>query len=126
MVSYIIEEWRWSREKATAAAIIFTFIVAIPSAFSGGIVPFFTKLPFYAGDFLSFMSALFGSFSLAVGSFFVAVFVGWWWGVHLASEEITNGNPHFKVRILWNILIKYFSPIAVFLILLNLIKSNFF
>ena len=124
-VSYIIEEWKWSREKATAAAV-FTFIVAVPSALSGGIVQFFTKLPFYAGDFLSFMSTLFGSYSLTIGSFFVAVFVGWWWGVHLASEEITNGNPHFKVRILWNILIKYFSPIAVFLILLNLIKSSFF
>jgi len=126
VVAYVIEEWKWSREKATVSASVIAFLVAIPSALFGGIVQFFTKLPLYGGDFLSFMSTVFGSYSLTIGSLFVAVFVGWWWGVHLASDEITNGNPHFKIRKLWHILIKYVSPIAVFLILLNLIKSSFF
>lgn len=126
VVAYVIEEWKWSRKKATVFASSVAFLVAVPSAFSGGTVQFFTKLPIYGGDFLSFMSTVFGSYSLTIGSLFIAIFVGWSWGVHLASDEITNGNPHFKIRFLWHILIKYVSPIAVFLILLNLIKSSFF
>ena len=126
VVAYFIEEWKWSRKKATAISVAVASVIAIPSAFSGGIVQFFTKLPVYGGDFLSFMSTVFGSYNLIIGSFFIAVFVGWKWGVHLASEEIIKGNPYFKIRFLWNFLIKYVSPIAVFLILLNLIKSSFF
>ncbi|MFC1563181.1 sodium-dependent transporter, partial [candidate division KSB1 bacterium] len=110
VVACFIEEWRWSRKKATVVAVIVASVFAVPSAFSGGIVRFFTNLPIYGGDFLSFMSTVFGSYSLTIGSFFIAVFIGWKWGVHLASEEITNGNPHFKIRKLWHILIRYVSP----------------
>ncbi|MFC1563182.1 sodium-dependent transporter [candidate division KSB1 bacterium] len=125
-VAYVIEEWKWSRGKATVVSTIGAFIIAVPSALSGGMIQFFTKLPFYGGDFLSLVSSIFGSYSITIGSLLLAVFVGWWWGVHLASEEITNGNSHFKIRKLWHILIKYVSPIAILLILSNLIKSSFF
>ena len=126
VVAYIIEERGWSRKRATVGASIISFLLAIPSVLSGGIVKFFTKLPYYGGDFLSFMSTVFGSYALSIGCLFIAVFVGWRWGVHGASQEITKGNPRFKLRVLWHVLIKFVSPIAVFLIILNLIKSSFF
>ena len=125
-VAYFIEEWKWTRKKATIISVSIAFCLAVPSVLAGGIVPFFTKLPIYGGDFLSFMSMIFGSYCLTIGSLLIAIFVGWRWGVHRASQEINHGNPHFKIEYMWHILIKYISPVAIFLILLNLLKSSFF
>lgn len=126
IVAYVVEELKISRKKAAVGASIIAFLLAIPSVLAGGMIKFFTKIPVYEKDFLTFMSNVFGSYALVIGALFISIFVGWKWGVSNALQEVLVGNPKFKSRVLWNILIKYISPVAIFLILLNLIKSSFF
>jgi len=67
------------------------------------------------------MSFLFGDFSLAFGALILSIFVGWVWGAEKAVQEIEQGSPAFaKTRGIWIFMIRFFIPIVIFVILLNL------
>jgi NSS family neurotransmitter:Na+ symporter len=72
-------------------------------------------------DFLSQMSFAFGTFSLAFGALMLSIFVGWIWGADKASAEIIQGSPFFeKTQIIWRPVIRYFVPLVIFVLLLNI------
>jgi len=125
-VSFLIDEKKLDRKKIVIPAAIFTFIIGIPSALSQGASEFFTDfglIPAYLAspDFLSQMSFLFGTFSLAFGALMLSIFIGWIWGVDKATAEISQGSPNFvKIKKLWAFMIKYFIPVIIFVLLLNL------
>ncbi len=125
-VAYMVDERKAKRKKIVWAVSGFTFLIGIPSALSQGSSEFFTNfglIPDYltTPDFLSQMSFLFGDFSLAFGAFLLSIFIGWVWGAGNAAKELETGSPRFKnIRRLWIFMIKYFIPIVIFLILLNL------
>ncbi|MBN2426662.1 MAG: sodium-dependent transporter [Calditrichaceae bacterium] len=125
-VAYLIDEHRLGRKKIVWAAAAFTFIIGLPSALSQGANEFFTNfglLPqrLSGADFLSHMSFIFGDLALALGAFLLSIFIGWIWGADKASAEIEQGSPVFrKLKPLWIFMIRYFIPIVIFIILLNL------
>jgi len=70
---------------------------------------------------LSQMSFIFGDLSLVIGGLLLSVFVGWVWKADLAAQEIQTGSPVFvKLKKIWIFMIKYFIPLVIFIILLNL------
>jgi len=125
-VAFMVDERKSKRKKIVWAVAGFTFLIGIPSALSQGASDFFSNfhlLPerLSGQDFLSHMSFVFGDFSLAFGALMLSIFVGWVWGAKNASDEIQEGAPGFaKSRKIWGFLIRWFIPIVVFLILLNL------
>jgi NSS family neurotransmitter:Na+ symporter len=67
------------------------------------------------------MSFIFGDFSLAFGALLMSIFVGWVWGIDKAADEIQLGSPAFAAtRRFWGFMIRFFIPVVIFLILLNL------
>jgi NSS family neurotransmitter:Na+ symporter len=116
-VAYFVDEKNWSRKKAVLVIGILTFILGIPSALSMGGMEFFTKL-----KFLGFFAFAFGNVSLAVGAFFICVFVGYIWGRKKAFKEIASGNPRFKLRHIWAFSLMILTPIVI-LIILYFIKT---
>ena len=125
-VTFLVDEKKVSRKKVVWLATIFTFIVGIPSALSQGASDFlsnFAILPkrLCSPDFLSHMSFLFGTLSLALGALLLSLFVGWIWGTDKASEEILQGSPFFTaIRKLWSFMIRFFIPVIIFILLLNI------
>ena len=125
-VAYMVDEKKVDRKKIVWSVAGVTFIIGIPSALSQGSSSFFGDfglLParLSSPDFLSHMSFIFGDFSLAFGALMLSIFIGWVWGGTKAAEEIASGSPFFeKTKSIWIFLIKYFIPIVIFLILLNL------
>jgi NSS family neurotransmitter:Na+ symporter len=125
-VTFLVDEKKVDRKKVVWLATIFTFIVGIPSALSQGASKSLSNFAFLpericAPDFLSHMSFLFGTFSLAFGAFLLSLFVGWIWGADKASEEILQGSPSFLViRKTWSFMIRYFIPVIIFILLLNI------
>ncbi|MCU0285712.1 MAG: sodium-dependent transporter [Acidobacteria bacterium] len=108
-VAYIIDERKWSRKKANIAVSIFTFLFAIPCALSG--------------KFLGLWDLIWGNFSLSIGAFFIAIFVGHVWKTANALQEINQGTTRFKSAKIWAIWIKYISPVIIVMILLSKILS---
>jgi NSS family neurotransmitter:Na+ symporter len=125
-VAYMVDEKKVNRKKIVWAVAVFTYIVGVPSALSQGASDFFTDFSILperlsSADFLGHMSFIWGDFSLAFGAFFLSIFIGWVWGGKNAAKELEEGSPSFaKTKTIWIFMIKYFIPIIIFMILLNL------
>ncbi len=127
-VSYLVDEKKISRKKLVFPVSFVVFLLAIPPALSQGASEFFTNFGLIPGnlaspDFLSQMSFFWGDFSLAFGAFLMSIFIGWVWGAKNAADEIDINSKQFrKIRKVWVFMIKYFIPIIIFIILLNVFK----
>jgi len=126
-VSYVIDEWGWTRPRAVTVVTIATLIIGVPSALASGAVPFFSNLPGVGTDFLSLMSIIFGNYSLTIGSLGLALFVGYRWGITAASAEIEADGTPFRVRKAWGFLVRVVSPAGITAILIYIIATgNYF
>lgn len=129
VVSYTVDEKRWSRKKSVWTIGIITFIIGFPSALSAGASDTLTDMTWLFGeggflgktDYLSIMDAIWGNFSLAFGALLISIFVGWIWGAKNAAAEIREGsNLGMRGQQVWSFFIKYICPIFIFWVLLNM------
>jgi NSS family neurotransmitter:Na+ symporter len=126
-VAYFVDEKGWSRKKATLWMSIAAFVMGVPSAISFGAVSWFSVIPLIKIGFLDFMNALFGNYSLIIGSFFVAIFAGYKWGIKAVQNEIEQEGTIFKLYMLWAFLIRFICPVAIAAILgYIVITGNYF
>ncbi len=123
-VSYLIDEKRWSRRIAAISTGVLAFLLGIPSALSQGASSFFSKLPVIHLPFLDFMNILFGNYSLAIGAFFISIFVGWVWGIHNAAKEIEQGDPKFSYRQMWGFTLRFLAPVCILILFLYIIITG--
>jgi NSS family neurotransmitter:Na+ symporter len=124
--AFMVDERKTRRKKIVWYVAGFTFLIGVPSALSQGASDFFGKISILperlsGADFLSHMSFLFGDFSLAFGALMLSIFVGWVWGANKAGDELQEGAAFFvKTRKIWEFMIRWFIPLVIFVILLNL------
>ncbi len=121
--AYLVDEKRVARKVAVWIVGGLTFLIGLPSALSQGAVSWLSK-PIVGGmEFLSLMDFVWGNISLTVGAFFLSIFVGWVWGAKHAATELQQGNPAFaRWAPFWSFLIRFVTPVFIFIILLNLFK----
>ncbi len=126
-VSYLIDEWRWSRGKAVLVTTLGTAVLGLPSALAFGAVSLFSQVPGANVDFLTLMNIVFGNYSLSVGSLLLAVFIGYRWGVAGAAKEIEAEGVTFGLRSAWAFLIRFLCPVAVAVIIVYIVLTgNYF
>ncbi|MEX0891988.1 MAG: sodium-dependent transporter [Gemmatimonadota bacterium] len=123
--AYFVDEKRWSRKKAAVAVGGAAFLLGIPSALGNGAVGWLSSLPGVGTDFLSFLFMLFGQYALVVGALFIALFAGWAWGVKGVGEEVRANDGKFPLGRTWSFLIRFLAPVAIVLILMQLLISLF-
>ncbi|MBN2246615.1 MAG: sodium-dependent transporter [Candidatus Aminicenantes bacterium] len=111
-VAFLMDELNWTRRRSAWIMGTIIFILGVPSALSSGGMEFFTKI-----DFLGKIDLIFGNISLAVGAFFLCIFVGYIWKIKNALKEIESGSPGFKLGPIWAFSIKIFTPIVILFIL---------
>jgi NSS family neurotransmitter:Na+ symporter len=116
-VAYFVDERNWSRKKSTILMSSVAFVMGVPSAISFGASEWFSNLPFFKMGFLDMMNIVFGNYSLTIGAFFVAVFIGYKWGIKSAIKEIEQLGNIFKFKLIWAFLIQFICPIAIATIL---------
>jgi NSS family neurotransmitter:Na+ symporter len=125
-VAYLVDEKKFNRKKIVWIVAAVTFLIGLPSVLSQGASSLFTNLKILPAhlskpDILSQMSFIFGDFSLVIGGLLLSIFVGWVWRADRAAQEIESGSPLFnKFKKLWIFMIKYFIPLVILIILLNL------
>jgi NSS family neurotransmitter:Na+ symporter len=123
--AYLVDEKKWKRWKSAILLGFISFLLGIPSALSMGSVKFLSSIPIIRIDFLSLMDIIWGNLSLIIGSLFIAIFVGWKWGVKNAVDEIESAGKRFALKNLWKVLIKFITPLAIIIILLNTVYNYF-
>ena len=120
-VAYYIDE---KKKKRTRSALVIGFVAllfGIPSALSDGAVPFLSDLPLVKMGFLALWDYIWGNMSLAIGAFFIAIFVGYAWKTSNALAEIGQENQKFRGARAWAFTIKYIVPIFILAIFIGLL-----
>jgi len=112
VVSYVVDDWKWSRSKATTIVAAAIFLVGVPASFSMGPwshITLFRGLGIF--DALGFLS---DQILLPLGGLMLCIFIGWVWGTDNAVKEATNnGKVKFAIAPLWSFVIKYVAPLAI-------------
>jgi len=122
VVSYCVDERKWTRKKAVWITGAVTFVVGLPSALSQGAVESLGSMTL-AGNtsFLYIMDFIWGNLSLAIGAMLLSIFVGWVWGVASAGGELGEGSAITAAGAgLWGFFIRWICPVFIFFVLLNL------
>lgn len=114
-VSYIIDDWGWSRKMAAWSV--------------GGFVSIFTVIIAYDINWIDRLSFLFNDIGLPLGGLMICIFLGWFWKTESALMEIKDGYDGLKsskFRILWPIFISYVCPILIAIVFISTIVKVFF
>jgi len=104
VVSYFVDELKWSREKSTWLLGAACFALAVPSALS-------------PNGFLGIMNKIFFDYALAIGALFICLFVGWRWKPAAAIDELSAEGTRFPGLKFWGFLVRYFCPLVVAIII---------
>ena len=122
-VAWLVDERRIARRRAAIILGTASFLLGIPSALGNGAVGFLTSLPGVGLDFLTLLFTVFGQYSLTVGALLISVFLGWYWGTKAASAEVEAGTGRFPLKRTWIFLIRFLCPVAITLILIDLVRQ---
>ena len=129
-VSYLVDELKFSRKKATMIMGALVYLAAIPCALSFNLLSDAT-IPIQGKAFTFFDVADFlaSNILLPLGGFFIAIFAGYVWSIDSTVKALLKGNSeslYFGNSILnsstsktiFGLLIKYLSPVLIFLVFL--------
>ncbi len=120
VVSFIIDNFKIERKKATIIISIMIFIIGIPCSLANG--PVMGDFLIFGHNFFDFMSFLAESVLMPLGGLLMCIFIGYVWGVDNISNEIScNGKYRFRSKPFFIIMIKYVAPVLIFIIWLNAI-----
>lgn len=119
VVAYFIDQRGWHRKTAAWVVGLGAFCLGIPSALGEGYMEFFA-------GFLGAADFWFGKLALVVGGLLICLFVGWRWGIDAALAEIRRSNSDFRLGVAWGVLVRFFCPLAIAVILVHRILSVLF
>lgn len=123
-VTYVVDEFKMERKKATILLGLLAFLIGVPSSLANGA---FGSVTFISGmNFFDSISYVAENLFLPLSAFALSIFIGWVWGVDKALDEATNGGTiKFGMAKLWAFSIKYLAPIAIGYILIQSIMGLF-
>ena len=124
-VAHCVDTWGWSRRASVLSVTAVVFALAVPSALSGGAVPFFASLPGLDLDFLTLMNTIWNDFALPIGGLLIAVFVGWVWRIDGALAELRAHGAWFPAAGVWSILVRWVCPLGILSIIIPSIYAMF-
>lgn len=116
-VSFLVDNYKKDRFRATIGAGLLIFLVGIPSSLSQGV---FSWFKIHGLDFLNAMDFLASYILMPFGAFMMCIFVSRVLGIDEAVKEATNnGKLPFGLKKVWAFLIKYIVPVIIILVFLS-------
>ncbi|MEE4246155.1 MAG: sodium-dependent transporter [Kangiellaceae bacterium] len=131
--SYMVDEQKIERKKATWIVAIVIFLIGIPSLLSNGAVEALGKFVTLPGagtlDFMSFVGLLSSDTFLPLGGFLISVFTAYIWRKENFNEEISHGDEAIKGSWLQSYVdfaISYICPLILGTIFIVTVFEQFF
>lgn len=121
VTAYFVDEKKWKRHNAVLVFGFSAFLIGIPSVLSFNLMKDSTILGLNFFDMADYLSS---NIMLPLGGMLIAIFIGYVWGIDRVILELKNGaevifKKHKWIISVWVILIKYFAPVLIFLVLLQ-------
>lgn len=118
-VSFLIDQLKWMRNKATTVLALICFGIGIPASLSFGPI---SETLIFGKNFFDLLDFVSSNILLPLGGLMMCIFIGYVWGIDKSVAEIVkDGKFEFKIRKFWTVLVKYIAPIAVIIVFLNAI-----
>ncbi|MDR0427327.1 MAG: sodium-dependent transporter [Dysgonamonadaceae bacterium] len=119
ITSYLTEEKKISRHKALIYSGIALLITGSVCSLSMGVL---SDILIFGKNIFDFFDMISSTYIMPIGAFFIAVFVGWKMKKKDVKAELSN-NGKLKLRTfnLFLFLVRFFVPIAIVVIFLNLL-----
>ncbi len=131
-ISWMIDEWGFSRVKAVLIQAALVSFFAIFAAMSFGMSPFLTDFIPYGGAPKSFFDLLADTFSeviLPFVGFLACIVVSLRWRNGGLSSELAEGDPHFRGSLTEryvNFSLRTFVPVILLFVFLNSASQKYF
>jgi len=122
VVSIFVEKTGKSRKFVTICVTIYTILMAVPSSLGFGI---WSNISFNGLSILDMWDFLSNSVLMPIVAFLTCIFIGYIVKPKTVVDEVKSSTDKFKSEKLYVILIKYFSPILIVLILVSSILNTF-
>jgi NSS family neurotransmitter:Na+ symporter len=120
--SYFIDEKGWSRARATLISGGGAALVGIPSALAGGEGFFGAGMTQLVGSsWFSVADYLVSNWVLPIGGLGISLFMAWRVDDAIRHEHFLSGSKLAFFYKAWVLLLKYFVPFAIVLVLLHAI-----
>lgn len=122
VVSIFVNRFNRSRKTTTIFVTIYTLILAIPSSLGFGVWSGFKIIGLSILDFFDFLS---NSVLMPVVALLTCIFVGYIIKPKAIIDEILVSSDHFRSQKLYVLIIRYFAPLLIVLILISSILNTF-
>lgn len=119
IVSIVQDKLGWGRKLSCIIVTLFTLAMALPSSLGFGIWSSVTPMGMSFLDFFDFIS---NSLLMPVVAFLTCIFVGFWIGPKVISEEVKSSSA-FKREKLFVVMIRYIAPVFIIAILVSSILN---
>lgn len=110
VVSYVIDDLHWKRNKAIFIVGALIFILGIPSALSFGTLSNITILNYSLFDFIGMVT---DNILLPIGGVLMCIYIGWFWKPGKLIAEIQEGGVKFKLQKAWLWCIRTVTPALI-------------
>lgn len=115
-VSFLTEEFKMERKKATIILAVGVLLLSVPSTLSFGALSDVSVFGLSIFDLFDFIASY---IFLPIGGIAVCLFVGWAWNSEDLINEITSDGAYsFKGYKVYRFIIKYIAPVAIMFIFL--------
>ncbi len=109
-VAYLVDEWKFSRKKATVVVSSSALVLGIPSALS-------------VGGFLTFADLLATNLFLPLGGLLISIFLGYRADINLIKEEFNRFHYPEAVYTVYKFSIRVLTPVLLVLVAIHLLYS---
>ena len=116
VVSTIIDQLRWSRERTVLLTGTLIFLFGIPSAIAGSGSLFGEWANIFGKNFFDSADYLASNWLLPLGGLFIAIFVGWVIPREVREEEFKRGSRLARLFPVWNFALRWLVPVAILLL----------
>ena len=115
-VSYVTQNWKWSRKKAVPAIGFSTFLLGVPSCLAFGALSWFTIAGY---NFFDLVGLLTDNILLPLGGLLMCWFIGWKWNPGILADEMKEGAPRFRLGKAWVLCIRYLTPVLILIVTIS-------
>lgn len=132
-VSYVVDEYGISRNKAVIIMAGIIFAAGLPSLVGNGYSDFFSKFITYVGassptDFMTFLGHI-ADVMLLLGGALIVTFAAYVWKKENLHAELAEGNDSYNGSFLKKFIgfaVSYLAPALLLLLFIIVVLSNFF
>ena len=127
VVAHFIDDRKWARRTATVIMGTVIWVLGLFSAFSYNLLENVTLLEDKEGQGMQILDSvdlIATNYMLPIGGFFIALFAGWFIKQQIRDRQLLDGRGSRVFYQAWLFVIRYFTPVAVGILILFMIDKH--